>query len=251
MPERTIRSWLQQTREELAEELPDLRRTHLLLAIDSLRQLLATTWELLTAECDAELDARTAAARFTPTERLGLRPRRTNAPRYLALAFALQKELTHLLSLDIPIADTENTTPSQEQTEIPAETAIPLAHSQAAADHAAPESFTDRDAARTHIAAETATSLPPVAIPPQRQPAQADQRPETAGRRVVPPSRSEAGFVAAGHPGAVSTISRPRLIRPSPTLAKRLAPARASAADRAFLADLNRLAATATRSIST
>jgi Putative ATPase subunit of terminase (gpP-like) len=138
--ERTVRSWIQQTREELAAELPDLRQTHLLLAIDSLRQLLANAWEQFEAERDADFDARCEAHNATHTERPALRPRRSNAPRYLALALALsiQKELNRLLGLSSsvatpPIENAAETAmpaaPSSAHPTIPAKTAMPLAPS--------------------------------------------------------------------------------------------------------------------------
>jgi Putative ATPase subunit of terminase (gpP-like) len=193
VPERTVRSWLQQTREELAAELPDLRRTHLLLAVDSLRELLATTWELLEAECHADLPLLSDYANCTPPERLNLRPRHSNAPRYLALAASLQKELNRLLALadpGLPVSPPAN--------ENPAETAMP------------PASSTPAQAGFVAAGPQTPGSPTGVLFPP---PILLPRRPQSRQKRQLP--RLRIPSLAGKGLGRPSSAPRP----PSPTLA--------------------------------
>jgi hypothetical protein len=124
VPERTVRSWIAAIRDELAGDLAELRQTHLLLAVASLRSLLATTWELLEVERDATLPLLESLAVTAGARQEAARARPSQAPRYILAALAIQKELDRLLALNVtalaPIAPVEN----------PAETATPPIETQ-------------------------------------------------------------------------------------------------------------------------
>ncbi len=172
VPDRTVRSWLAATRDELASDLAAMRQTHLLLAVDSLRQLLATTWELLEAERDATLPLLESLA-LPGAERHALTSRPSHAPRYLTAALAIQKELNRLLalstaSLTTPAAPPMPAPPTPTPTakiENPAEMATPptTAASPKAAKTATPTPTT------RHANPSATRSSPPPHHQPRRQ----------------------------------------------------------------------------------
>jgi hypothetical protein len=139
VPARTVRSWIAAIRDDLAADLAELRQTHLLLAVDGLRRLLATAWELLEVERDATLPLLESLAATAGSGRDAARARPSQAPRYINSVLAIQKELDRLLALNVtaltPTAQPQNAaetaTLAPAQSQNPAETATPATDAQA------------------------------------------------------------------------------------------------------------------------
>lgn len=134
IPERTTRRWIASTRDEIYADLPELRATQFAAALDGLRTLLAESWDAYRAERDMDdvynLPAYTDLHAGITSDLKAVREhpplqRRSNAPRYLALALQTQREIVRLLGLHQGIPDALAPTPEMAATPISATSATP------------------------------------------------------------------------------------------------------------------------------
>ena len=181
--ERTIRSWIASSLDDLKDDLQLNRREQLLLAVERQHQLTAIAWQQFEAEAaarntllDVAMEALRAAADShsdSPTEsashpinvRLTL-PASTPAPRYLSLILQANKEANRLLGLhtlarlQLLTPETTSAPTPFTNSDIPAESATdsPLSP-QGAARGVVGASGGRQGSSEDHIPAKTATAL--------------------------------------------------------------------------------------------